>query len=340
MLITLYDTITVHEENNLHICQYCDQAFPSKTVLNEHVTSIHQVSSEVPDETDEIPDMIHEGKRLFVCYICNESFEDSILRKRHMQQAHKGKKLPAHEEKGKKCLQWPSYQEAEQQPQNQNEINLVKPSDPEIIDTSDGTRAVDQKKLVATNLKCSICSLVVSSIEAMKAHVELVHGLKLKLRVVNSADKISTPQQGSSSKPSTSTIRNTPGQSPNIIGQKAAKKVRFQEDRESANEKNLQVCRFCDKIFSTLPFLTQHITSVHKPGGKTSECSWWVFKCTICRSEFESKQHLTEHITSRHEGKKFIKVGNTMRCTWSFMCSGCKKEFASKHSLTEHISKE
>ena len=33
-------------DNNLHICQYCDQAFPSKTVLNEHVTSIHQVSSE------------------------------------------------------------------------------------------------------------------------------------------------------------------------------------------------------------------------------------------------------------------------------------------------------
>ena len=130
------------------------------------------------------------------------------------------------------------------------------------------------------------------------------------------------------------------GQSPKMVGQKAAKKVRFQEDRESANEKNLHVCRFCDKIFSTLPFLTHHITSVHRPGSKTSECSWWVFKCTICCSEFESKQHLTEHITSRHEGKKFIKINNKMSCTWSFMCSGCKKEFASKHSLTEHIGKE
>ena len=319
--------------------------------MNEHVTSIHQVSSEVPDETDEIPDMIHEGKKLFVCYMCNQSFESSLLRKRHIQQVHEGKKLSAQEEKGKKCLQWPSYQEAAEQPENQTEINLVKPSDPEIIDTSDGTRAVDQKKLVATNLKCSICNLVVSSIETMKAHVESVHGLKLKLRVVNSADKPS-PTQQIVTKPSTSTIRNTPvqGQSPKIIGQspklvggqKAAKKqVRFQEDRESANEKNLQVCRFCDKIFSTLPFLTQHITSVHKPAGnKTSTCSWWVFKCTICRSEFESKQHLTEHITSRHQGMKFIKVGNTMKCTWSFMCSGCKKEFASKHSLTEHIGKE
>ena len=159
-------------------------------MLNEHVTSIHQVSSEVPDETDEIPDMIHEGKKLFVCYMCNQSFEDSLLRKRHIQQDHEGKKLSAQEEKNKKCLQWPSYQEAAEKPENQNEINLVRPSDPEIIDTSDGTRAVDQKKLVATNLKCSICSLVVSSIDSMKTHVELVHGLKLKLRVVEGQIKL------------------------------------------------------------------------------------------------------------------------------------------------------
>ena len=33
--------------------------------------------------------------------------------------------------------------EAEQQPENQNENNLVKLSDPKIIDTSDVTRAVD-----------------------------------------------------------------------------------------------------------------------------------------------------------------------------------------------------
>ena len=85
---------------------------------------------------------------------------------------------------GKKCVQWPSYQPPEQQ---KSEANLVKPSEPEIIDTSEGIKAIEQKKLVATNLKCSICSLVLHSIEDMKTHVESAHGLKLKLRVVNSS---------------------------------------------------------------------------------------------------------------------------------------------------------
>ena len=45
-----------------------------------------------------------------------------------------------------------------------------------------------QGKKVQTKFKCSICHSVVNSIEEMKTHVEKVHGLKLKLRVVNSND--------------------------------------------------------------------------------------------------------------------------------------------------------
>ena len=48
--------------------------------------------------------------------------------------------------------------------------------------------ATTQGKKVQTKFKCSICHSVVNSIEEMKTHVEKVHGLKLKLRVVNSND--------------------------------------------------------------------------------------------------------------------------------------------------------
>ena len=48
--------------------------------------------------------------------------------------------------------------------------------------------ATSQGKKVQTKFKCSICHAVVNSIEEMKTHVEKAHGLKLKLRVVNSND--------------------------------------------------------------------------------------------------------------------------------------------------------
>ena len=169
---------TVHEENNRHICQYCDQEFPSKNVMNEHITSVHKVCPEVMDENGEIPDRIHEGIRLYLCYVCNMWFEDSLLRKRHMHQAHEGKNNTDKAEKRSsidedKIISGDDLENTvEYGPPEEpcKEEKPVCPGDKNITLISQ-----EEDEVIPADKLCTICKKVFQTLQNKQLHIKRVH---------------------------------------------------------------------------------------------------------------------------------------------------------------------
>ena len=63
------------------------------------------------------------------------------------------------------------------------------------------------------------------------------------------------------------------------------------------HEENIKnMCKICEKSFSSKQYLNRHIKSVHE-GIKDH-------KCDLCEKSFSTKQYLNTHMKSVHEGIK------------------------------------
>ena len=239
-------------------------------VKPQQQTTVHKDT----EQSKEAPDMVHEGKELYLCYICNLSFDDSLQRKAHIENVHKGKK-PVQKGsemdvkrnikggKNQKTIHESPKKEAEQTNEKGGGIEQTllkmglcnedvrfpskvtqtpKKLDKKIDDTKEKTQA--------PNLKCSICNFEVSSIPIMENHVLSVHGLKLKLRIVN--EKPKTPEK--MTKTTEVAKKSKVTFSPESI-QKKERKVRFSLPEASS----VHICRFCDQNFSSVDVLREHI---------------------------------------------------------------------------------
>ena len=84
-------------------------------------------------------------------------------------------------------------------------------------------------------------------------------------------------------------------------------------------------CHRCDKIFSDLSALSEHLKSAHEMKKK--------FKCNFCGKQFLTYLYFNKHINSVHKNDKSMENGE------NFKCSQCDKSFKKNRILKHHFNR-
>jgi KRAB domain-containing zinc finger protein len=321
-------------------CIKCNLEFTEKLSLTEHYSSVHA--------------SVHEKKKPFKCSICRKAFVSKGNVKLHIVAVHKKNKNQADDfiyedttssdtsvDKGDtkssksvmksvKVLPKPAEEtryslehESELAVKNLLGISPKKDSaedcnlEPEIM----AETLFEDKRPI---LRCSICNFEVKSVPSMENHVSAVHGLKLKLEVIDSnntetpvSEVARTTELGETSINEALNTENQSAKPNNLLSGNTQTKMEAKNEKSIGLLRSFRMNKQDDDVQKSFKKLEKESDVKRNDIEKSIVSQLGLdpnipmgFKCTICDLELNSLETLTEHFSSEHAESQITFAGS------------------------------
>nr|CAI5870419.1 unnamed protein product [Callosobruchus analis] len=285
-------------------CTYCDETFPRKTLLNEHITKKH------PDFIASVGCKVHE------CTKCSYKTTRSSHLKDHMAK---------HPELADNCVFYRcTYC-------NKTFVRKT------LLNEHITKKHPDFIASVSCKVhECTKCSFKTTRIRNFKEHMVVHHELAgsriFKCTYCNKtfARKLSLNDHIIKKHPDFIASVSSKIHECTKCTYKTTRSSHFR-DHMATHPELAAICRctYCDKTFPRKTLLNNHITKKHPDFIASVSCK--VHECTKCTYKTTRSSYLKDHMAKHPE-----LADNCVFCR----CTYCNKTFASKTVLNEHITKK